>query len=676
MLTHTFCHLPGIGLKTERRLWSEGVLTWGDLFEREAGQLDLFPRSRRTRSVLEESFRAFEDLNFDFFAERLPVSQLWRMYRTFPRQVVFLDIETTGLSHYYDEVTMIGWASDGTYSYVLPWHDNSPLLEELSQAAMIVTFNGALFDLKFLRRDFPDARLPKAHIDLRFLARRLKMSGGQKSLEEELGIGRKRQIEGLSGADAVLLWHDYKTGSKKAFRDLVTYNLADVQGLCEMLEILVVDLEEAVGFPPNTSREPACSTPEPPWPREPEFESFQGSPGPRVVLGDLDSCDDLSFVGIDLTGSETRPSGWAVIRDGHVDARLVGSDQELIARSMATAPQLISIDSPLSLPDGRVTPFDDDPTRDEFGIMRGCERELKRRGVNVYPCLLPSMQKLTQRGIRLAAAFRAQGVPVIESYPGAAQDILGIPRKRASLQHLRDGLESFGLLGLGERALSHDELDAVTSALVGLFFWVGWFEGLGTPSEEYLIIPSISGASAWSDKLAIGLSGPIASGKTTAGRFFEAKGYRYARFSLVLQRSLEADGRRVTREALQDLGSETYAGGRQRALEWDLLATVSDCRRVVVDGLRHPEDHAFLVEQFGPRFHHLRVDAHLAECRRRHISQGGDGTQFDMAIAHVAEQSVSGVSSLAHEVLENHDSLEELESLVKRLHERVTRQCR
>ena len=63
--------------------------------------------------------------------------------------------------------------------------------------------------------------------------------------------------------------------------------------------------------------------------------------------------------------------------------------------------------------------------------MRECERELKRRGVNVYPCLIPSMQKLTARGIRLARSLRERGIPVIESYPGAAQDIMRIPRKGA-----------------------------------------------------------------------------------------------------------------------------------------------------------------------------------------------------------------------------------------------------
>jgi predicted nuclease with RNAse H fold len=108
---------------------------------------------------------------------------------------------------------------------------------------------------------------------------------------------------------------------------------------------------------------------------------------------------------------------------------MVGTDDEMVARVIAISPALVSVDSPLSVPFGRTRVEDDDPGRSEFGIMRRCERELKRRGINVYPCLLPSMQGLTRRGMRLATRLRRLGIPVIESYPGAAQDIMGIPRK-------------------------------------------------------------------------------------------------------------------------------------------------------------------------------------------------------------------------------------------------------
>ena len=124
--------------------------------------------------------------------------------------------------------------------------------------------------------------------------------------------------------------------------------------------------------------------------------------------------------------------------------------------------------------------------------MRECERILKKRGVNVYPALINSMQKLTGRGIKLKTELESLGFKVIESYPGAAQDILGIPRKRVSLVQLEQGLRSMGItVASKELIANHDELDAFTSALVGYLYMAGNYEQIGNSDEGYLIIPSI-----------------------------------------------------------------------------------------------------------------------------------------------------------------------------------------
>ena len=94
------------------------------------------------------------------------------------------------------------------------------------------------------------------------------------------------------------------------------------------------------------------------------------------------------------------------------------------------------------------------------------------------------------RGMRLAEQLRNEGLHVIESYPGAAQDILGIPRKGSSLKELKWGLNRAGITGryLKDR-VTHDEVDAITSALVGLFYLADDCIALGTPKEDYLIVP-------------------------------------------------------------------------------------------------------------------------------------------------------------------------------------------
>lgn len=174
----------------------------------------------------------------------------------------------------------------------------------------------------------------------------------------------------------------------------------------------------------------------------------------------------MKVVGIDLTGSDKRPSGLAVLEDSRVvgTARL-RHDTEMAVYVHEHRPDIVSIDSPLSLPE--------DPTK----IYRDCELELKRRGIGVYWCLLPSMKSLTHRGIKMAKWLRDEGYQVIESYPGAAQDLLGVPRKNKGLDALRSGLGNYGIKG--NLDVSHDELDAITAAIVGQLYLKGEYEALG-----------------------------------------------------------------------------------------------------------------------------------------------------------------------------------------------------
>lgn len=213
---------------------------------------------------------------------------------------------------------------------------------------------------------------------------------------------------------------------------------------------------------------------------------------PVITLNDLPGISDQKIVGIDLTGSETKASGWALLQHGTAQTKRVLSNQDVIEATIKEQPSVISIDAPLSLPAGRITVFDDDPGRKLYGITRECERIMTKRGFRSYPPLIRSMQKLTQRGIYLAGEFRKLGYEVIEGYPGITQDLLGIPRKRKSKEYLLKGLQAFGIKGTyDQKGTTHDEWDAITAALVGYFFLAGKYERLGNEVEGYLVIPKI-----------------------------------------------------------------------------------------------------------------------------------------------------------------------------------------
>lgn len=577
---------------------------------------------------------------------------------TSPERVMFLDIETTGLSHYYDEITIIGWSLDGKARTVVKGQDIAIFASDLAKANVLVTFNGIRFDARFIAQEFPDLALPPVHIDLMYLCRRVGLTGGQKSIEAELRLHLRDDLADVDGFAAVLLWHRYLRGDLEALSLLIRYNRADVAAMGALLDTVIGRLAyqpdlyiEPVSFvrwsAPIGWKEVADELLVPPAPTLRQAQTFSSLFGGTPA-------ETARIVGIDLTGSETKPSGWAILDGNNAETALLATDEEIIERTLAEIPHLVSIDSPLCMPAGRMSADDTDPGRDEFGIMRQCERELKRRGVNVYPCLLPSMQNLTVRGMSLADRFRKLGTPVIESYPGAAQDIMRIPRKGAGKEWLGLGLREFGITGAYTVAeVSHDELDAITSALVGTFHWIGLSEPLGSAEEPPLVIPKLDGSNT---SIVVGVSGPIAAGKTTFAINLAENGFAYTRFSLVIDDELGKLGQTLTRANRQILGEEIHRTGKQRWLAEQALARVSDAPMIVVDGLRFPEDHAFFVECSGVNYHHIHIDASVKLRSERYSVREAD-LPFCTAVEAEVEQQVHLLRELAHRVVKNESTL-------------------
>jgi predicted nuclease with RNAse H fold len=85
--------------------------------------------------------------------------------------------------------------------------------------------------------------------------------------------------------------------------------------------------------------------------------------------------------------------------------------------------------------------------------------------------------------------LEGRGLRVFETYPGAAQDIWGIPRQK-DLQGLKRGLKRFKLQGNWLRPeVTKDELDALTCALVAREELSGNAMAIGDPEEGLMILP-------------------------------------------------------------------------------------------------------------------------------------------------------------------------------------------
>ncbi len=99
------------------------------------------------------------------------------------------------------------------------------------------------------------------------------------------------------------------------------------------------------------------------------------------------------------------------------------------------------------------------------------------------------MRKLTSRGMKMKI-FGSKGLRVIESYPGSIQDMRGMPRKQEGIEKLRDALVRYGVKGdVKKMIMTHDELDAITSAIVGKMFLDGSYLTIGDPEEGLMILP-------------------------------------------------------------------------------------------------------------------------------------------------------------------------------------------
>lgn len=239
MLRATFQHLVrGISADKEAALWRKGILSWEDFEKRHPVQKALFhDGAEDNHSPFSAPRAALRAEDGSFFAKLLGSRERFRIPLAFPNRTIFLDIESTGLSRYYDIITLVGWSYQGRYGVSIRGQDDdSKLRAAMEDAQVIVTFNGSLFDIPFLRIGFPDLKIPPAHVDLRFLAKRADLTGGQKSIEEALGFKRPIEIMNIQGEAAPLLWHGYRRGSLDALKRLIEYNHCDIEGMKYILD--------------------------------------------------------------------------------------------------------------------------------------------------------------------------------------------------------------------------------------------------------------------------------------------------------------------------------------------------------------------------------------------------------------------------------------------------------
>lgn len=248
MLQQTFIHLPGIGPTTEARLWRAGLGDWRALAER-GGEALRGPRADAVRRAAEESLARFERGDWSWFDAALPADAKWRAFGDLGTRALYVDIETDG-GFGPEAITVIGCYDGVTARTFVAERDLEAAREFIEGFPLVVTYNGATFDMPLIRARFPYNLFNHVHVDLRFPLHRLGLRGGLKIIEQMVGIERGPLAQGLDGWDAVRLWREWQEGSARSLEVLLAYNREDIVNLAPLMRLAYDRLQHTLGTRP------------------------------------------------------------------------------------------------------------------------------------------------------------------------------------------------------------------------------------------------------------------------------------------------------------------------------------------------------------------------------------------------------------------------------------------
>jgi hypothetical protein len=174
-----------------------------------------------------------------------------------PEDILYFDIETTGLSAARSDLYMIGYGmleGDMTCKIFLLFNDDGCSEEKmlkyfdntLKDYTYLVSYNGDTFDIPYMREKYRRFELETCmnkliSVDIYKSIRKYKKllhmeTMKQSDVEELVGLYRDSFI---SGGDLIKEYKDYlKTGSSSLEKHLITHNLDDLQGLVSITNTL------------------------------------------------------------------------------------------------------------------------------------------------------------------------------------------------------------------------------------------------------------------------------------------------------------------------------------------------------------------------------------------------------------------------------------------------------
>ncbi len=124
-------------------------------------------------------------------------------------------------------------------------------------------------------------------------------------------------------------------------------------------------------------------------------------------------------------------------------------------------------------------------------------------------------------------------------------------------------------------------------------------------------------------KIVLGLVGPIASGKGTISRFLKSQGFKYFSLSDVVRAEAKFRGLEINRENLQNVGNDLRDSHGGSVLVDRIIDKINQYDRVVIDGVRNPQEIASIKNNFNGKIVHVsayknrRLDRYLKRAENR-----------------------------------------------------------
>ena len=158
MLNRSFIFAPGMTEDLERALWGRGVLTW-EVLRRHPGEVAAAigeQRAKKLQGAVGELTDLIQRRDLAAFNRIWPEKESWRLWEGWcaSDEVALVDIETTGLTPGFDQITLIGLSRGGHEQVFVADRalgEDKPLdtfPDAMKGVRLLVTFNGRIVPKK------------------------------------------------------------------------------------------------------------------------------------------------------------------------------------------------------------------------------------------------------------------------------------------------------------------------------------------------------------------------------------------------------------------------------------------------------------------------------------------------------------------------------------------------